>query len=303
MTLSHSANIFNIERHALHDGPGIRTLVFIQGCAMRCRWCSNPEGLEAVPKLMVNQKLCHGCFDCIAACPKGALSKGDDRIAIDRSKCDVCGACTERCFYDALSVAGKSMTADEVLDVVLRDAAFYATSGGGVTLSGGEPTLQPDFSAELLQKCRACGVGTAIETCGHAKPQGFAAVAVHTDIFLFDIKHVDDGKHKIFTGVGCDLIRENYRIAVSLGRQLIVRIPVIPGFNDTYEELAAIADFVTAEGGADMVHLLPYHCLGLPKYQALGMDYPMGDVPGMSMETARALLRAFDGRINATIEV
>ena len=301
--MSESANIFNIERHALHDGPGIRTLVFIQGCALRCRWCSNPEGLEDKPALMYNKKLCHACFDCIPVCPKEALSKSEDGILVDRKKCDVCGLCTESCFYDALTVAGRRMTTDEVLDVVLRDIAFYATSGGGITLSGGEPTVHPAFSAELLKKCRECGVGTAIETCGHAEPEDFAAVAIHTDIFLFDIKHVDDEKHRAFTGAGCENIRVNYRFAASLGRPIIVRIPVIPGLNDTPEELAAIAYFALSEGGAEMVHLLPYHCLGMPKYQALDMEYPMGGQQGMSMEKARELLSAFDGRIKAKIEV
>ena len=303
MILDNRASIFNIERHALHDGPGIRTLVFIQGCAMRCRWCSNPEGYTAKPQLMYDKKPCRLCFDCLASCPKGALARSENSVMVDRGQCDGCGSCTEHCFYDALSIAGRRMTTDEVLSIVLRDVAFYATSEGGVTLSGGEPTLQPAFSSELLQKCRACGVNTAIETCGHSRPDDFATVAAQTDIFLFDIKHTDDRKHREFTGVGCEWIRENFRAAALLGRRIIVRIPVIPGFNDTLDELGAIADFVLAQGGAEMVHLLPYHCLGMPKYRALDMAYPFGNAPGMSMERARELIKVFDGRIKAAIEV
>jgi len=301
--VSKKATIFNIERHALHDGPGIRTLVFLKGCSMRCKWCSNPEGLEQKKQLMYNKKLCHSCFDCIKACPEAAIFQQSDGIAIDRNKCTLCGVCTESCFSDALTIAGKEMSTDEVLDIVLRDEAFYAASGGGITLSGGEPTIQAEFSAELLQKCKECGIGTAIETCGHSAKEKFASVAKYTDIFLFDIKHVDDEKHKEATGVSCELIKENFMVAAALGRRLIVRIPIVPGFNDTLGELSDIADFIVSAGGVEIVHLLPYHSLGLPKYQSLDKQYPMGDMEGMSMEKARELIHAFEGKIKTRIEV
>jgi len=301
--VSKKASVFNIERHALHDGPGIRTLVFLQGCSMRCKWCSNPEGLRNRRQLMYNQKLCHESYDCIKACPEDALEVAPGGVTVNRERCTACGDCVESCFTDALTIAGKEMTADEVLDIVLRDEAFYETSGGGITLSGGEPTIHADFAAELLRKCKDCAVGTAIETCGHSTAGQFQKVAQYTDVFLFDIKHVDDEKHEAFTGVGCKRIKQNFEEAAKMDKRLIVRIPVIPGFNDTAAEMNAIADYIGSVGGVEMVHLLPYHCLGLPKYQALDMEYPMGDVPGMGMDTARELLHVFDDKIDARIEV
>jgi pyruvate formate lyase activating enzyme len=261
--------VFNIQRYSIHDGPGIRTTVFLKGCPLRCFWCQNPESQKTRPEVFLKKSACLLCGRCVAACPEGASSIVDGICVIDRKKCSGCGTCVEVCSNDARTLMGRWASVDEVMSEVLRDKRFYANSGGGVTLSGGDPTAQPRFALALLQACKAAGLHTAIETCGCTSWRVFSRLLEHVDLVLFDIKHLDSGKHREGTGRPNALILENAaRIARS--KPMRVRVPVIPGFNDSPEAIRAIARFVREELGALEIDLLPYNRMGESKYEFLG---------------------------------
>jgi glycyl-radical enzyme activating protein len=302
-----TATVFHIERHCLHDGPGIRTLVFFKGCPLRCGWCSNPEGQARGPELVYDAAACRGCGACIPVCPAGAVGwapgSGDERrVATDRCACDpqlAAGSCQAACVpvcpAGARSVAGRTLGVEEVLRVVLRDEPFYRHSGGGVTASGGEPLVYPEFVADLFRRCGAHGVHTAMETCGNVPWRRFQLVLPVTDLFLFDLKHADPARHRQETGADNQRIIRNLRALQEAGKQVIVRVPVIPGFNDSLEDITAIADLAFPAAGEGEMHLLPFHRLGISKYRKLEKDWPMGGVepPGLAYvhELADALGR------------
>jgi len=270
--------VFNIERFAIRDGPGIRTTVFLKGCPLRCLWCANPESISPVPQLFYFENLCTRCYRCVEACPNKATTKTQDgAIKIDRSLCKACGKCVEVCPNKAREISGKPMTVEQVLEEVKKDALFYQNSGGGVTVSGGEPTLQPDFLWHLLQRCQESGIHTTLDTSGFVKPEILRRVLEHTDLVLYDIKHMDPAKHKELTGVDNRLILENARMIAAMGKPMIIRVPLIPGHNDSKENLKALAEFMLSLG-LKRVDLLPYHSLGKIKYYRLGMEYKLSDL-------------------------
>ncbi|MBN1473722.1 MAG: glycyl-radical enzyme activating protein [Syntrophaceae bacterium] len=294
MTRDEKGLIFNIQKFSVHDGPGIRTTVFLKGCPLACAWCSNPESQRFTPELMVRGINCRLCGACVPACPQGAIrvSKKTGRI-IDRQKCDLCLKCVDSCLYESLLRCGTSMTVSQVLAEVLQDRIFYNNSGGGVTLSGGEPLAQPDFTRELLAACKQEGLHTAIETAGIASWDEMASVLDFVDLVLFDVKHLDDKIHKKTTGVGNALILENLRKAAGLC-QLWLRVPLISGFNDSTIHIQNVAK-LGLEVKASKISLLPYHEGGKAKSLQQGMAYafPEGRAPGEKhVEALRRLIEA-----------
>lgn len=280
MTDNNSGIVFNIQKFSVHDGPGIRTTVFLKGCPLACAWCSNPESQRFGPELMTRDVNCRRCGACAAVCPNGAisLSKNTGRI-IDRQKCDSCFECVESCLYDSLLRCGTLMSVREVLDEVLQDRMFYKNSGGGVTLSGGEPLSQPDFSRAILQACKEDGLHTAIETAGHAPWNRMQSVLNFADLILFDVKHLDSELHRKTTGVENERILENLR-KTAKGRKLWLRVPLIAGFNDAEDHIRQIAG-LGVEIGAEKISLLPYHEGGKAKSEQIGIGctYPEGRAP------------------------
>ena len=287
--------IFDIQRFSWHDGPGIRTVVFLKGCNLQCAWCHNPESQRAAPELMYESEHCIGCGRCVAACPHGCHRVSAAGHTFDRTHCTVCGACAADCYADALRMTGRSATIDEVVAEALRDAEFYRLSGGGVTLSGGEPLLQADACRVLLERLRASGasLSTAVDTAGHVPWSAFETVLPLTDYVLYDVKAWSDDIHRRGVGVSNRLILENLRRLRDAPVRLIVRVPVIPGVNDTPAELEAIATGLRDYPNVVRIELLPYHTAGLLKYRALGRgcDAHLADAPPPKPE-AMARLRA-----------
>ena len=269
--------IFKIQRHALHDGPGIRTLVFFKGCPLRCLWCFNPESHAPGPQVMHQPAKCLGCGACLEACPRpGSLTGVPPKLRIEQGLCDGCGICAENCPAGALGLSGESLGLDQIMAEVLKDTVFYRRSGGGVTLSGGEVTMQAEFAAALLQECRSQGIHTAMETSGHCSWPDLQGILRHTDLLLYDLKAFTPSLHAELTGVDNRRILENAALAARSGASMIIRIPLIPGCNDAPEELRGIAGFIKERlPMVSEVHLLPYELIGVAKYERLGKPYSL----------------------------
>jgi pyruvate formate lyase activating enzyme len=297
-----SGIIFDIKKFAVHDGPGIRTTVFLKGCPLRCAWCHNPEGIAAGPGIMVFAGRCiKGCRDCLAACPRGALKKVRGIILLDRGLCDRCGACVEACPAEALRSAGRTVPVCEIMEEVGRDIPFYRESGGGVTFSGGEPLSQPAFLRELLLACRARGIHAAVDTSGHAPFSLFAELLPMVDLFLYDLKIIDDERHRRFTGVSNRLILENLEKLSRAGAPLAVRVPLIPGVNDADVDLEAMAAFCAALPGRHPLHLLPYHRGYAAKRRRLGLDAVLPAIAPPSSELLERAGKIFAGNVSTVI--
>lgn len=287
--IERKATIFNIQKYNMYDGPGVRTLVFFQGCPLRCKWCSNPEGMERRPRLMFKAANCVNCGACVKACPQGIHKINAQGVhEVDREldrKCIGCRKCVEVCLQNALNVVGEEKTISELLEIVLEDQSFYETSGGGVTLGGGEVLMQPEAAANLLMVCKREGINTAIETCGHAKLDDVLKVAEFVDLFLFDIKHLDTNRHAELTGVHNERILKNLETLLQNRYNVKIRMPLLKGINDSKEELEQVAKFLQPYKDYKNfkgVDLLPYHKLGVNKYQQLGKIYPIEGDPSLS---------------------
>lgn len=264
-----TANVFDIKRFAVHDGDGMRTTVFLKGCPLKCVWCHNPEGISAKKELSYFEHKCIGCGECAVVCPEAAHIMGENGHIFDREKCIACGKCEEACLGEALKLYGKEMDSDEVLELLLADKMFYEESGGGITLSGGECLMQADFCAELLAKCKEKGLNTAVDTCGLVPKESLDKVISYTDVFLYDIKAIDENVHIKCTGVSNKLILENIKYLDDAGCNIEVRIPYVPGYND--DQIEKIAEFLKNIKNLVRVRVLPYHNYAGSKYGSLGM--------------------------------
>jgi len=260
--------VFNTMRFSIHDGPGIRTTVFLKGCPLRCGWCHNPESQDFQPHLMLFAECCRLCGDCVAACPRHGIGDPAEGLKIPE-ECDACGSCAEACVAGARELAGRRTTVAELMDELRRDVVFFDESGGGVTISGGEPLAQPGFTQGLLAACREQGIHTVLDTCGFASPDVFSRVSALADLVLYDLKAMDSATHARFTGVPNETILANLRALARTGKPVIVRFPLIPDVNDSPEELAAVASFVRSCGLA-RIDVLPYHRIGAGKHARLG---------------------------------
>jgi len=264
--------IFDIKKFAVHDGPGIRTTVFFKGCPLDCTWCHNPEGVDLDEDLFFYESRCIGCGSCIDVCPQDAIKKGEV-ITLDRTRCDVCGRCVELCPTNALKSVGERVSVDEVMDEIESSTIYHDTSGGGVTFSGGEPFLQFGFLEELIERCDEEDIHIAIDTCGDVEPKKFDSIMDQVDLFLFDLKMIDDDVHREHTGSSNRYILRNLEKVLSRGKtEVILRIPLIPDISDTEKNLESILDFLSPFKSVKEIHLLPYHDVK-EKYNRLGKEY------------------------------
>jgi pyruvate formate lyase activating enzyme len=293
--MTSSGRIFDIKKFSINDGPGIRTTVFFQGCPLACPWCHNPEGRSSAPVLMYRANRCAGCGECAAVCPKAAICVNDS-VSTDRTLCTVCGACVEACYNGARELSGREMMVEEILAQVERDRPFYEQSGGGVTFSGGEPLLQARFLAELLRACKACGLHTVVDTSAYAAWEVLESIRADVDLFLIDLKLMDEARHMAAVGVPNGLIIDNLKRLTSAGHPVYVRIPLIPGINDDAENLLRSGAFLASLANVTGVELMGYHEIGLAKYDALGLPYTLrGTLPPLpkQMRGAASVLEGF----------
>jgi pyruvate formate lyase activating enzyme len=290
-----SGFVFNIQRYSLHDGPGIRTTVFLKGCPLGCSWCHNPEGISPRKELLVVESRCIVCGECREACPFGDALGGGSVLPTRNEPCTYCGECVEACPTGARQMAGREMTIWEVMGEILKDRIFHEESAGGVTFSGGEPLRQPEFLLGLLAACQAQGIHAALDTCGFGCVDHLLAAARLADLVLYDLKLMDDARHREHTGVSNRLILENLKALDQVHQNIWIRVPIVPGVNDDEENLSAIARFAADLHGVRQVNLLPYHATGIQKHRRLGGIYSLSEVKSPSperMQQAANLFRA-----------
>ncbi|MGM9668336.1 MAG: glycyl-radical enzyme activating protein [Faecousia sp.] len=270
--------IFDIQRCSYHDGPGIRTTVFLKGCPLRCAWCHNPESFSPAPQLRFLEHLCSGCGACAAVCEHGVHHLSGGKHTVDFSKCAACGQCTAQCPNGALSIVGREATVEEILEIVVRDRAYYEASGGGMTVSGGEPTMQPQFLLELLKGAKQAGIHTCLETNGYIPEPVLASVLPFVDLFLLDFKLTGEERLTHYTKASGDLWQKTMQTLTEKGKDVILRLPVIPGINDTDAHFAQAAGIQQAHPNVLDIEIMPYHSIGAAKWEQLGLTYSL---PGL----------------------
>lgn len=289
-TIERKALIANVQKYNMHDGPGVRTLVFFKGCPLRCKWCSNPESLEKKFKVMYKRNACIDCGACVPVCPVKIHSIDLSGIhQVNRNiDCIGCRKCEEICPEKALSISGEVMTISEILEIIEEDRMFYSTSGGGVTVGGGDPLIQHEAVTNLLMACKNEGINTAVETSGYARTETLLQIAEFTDLFLYDIKHIDSQKHYELTGVRNDQILKNLKELIHGRYNVKIRMPLLKGLNDSKSDIQGVIDFLTPFKDCKNfkgVDLLPYHKLGVNKYRQLNMEYPLDGTPDSVLES------------------
>lgn len=288
--IERKATIFNVQKYNMYDGPGVRTLIFFQGCPLRCKWCANPEGMIKKYRVMFKSNSCVNCGACVSVCPVGihTISNESLKHEVNRNiECIGCRKCVDACLNSALSIVGEVKTISELVEIVEEDRAFYEASGGGVTLGGGEVLMQPEAASSLLMACKQEGINTAIETCGYSKLELVLKVAEFTDLFLFDIKHINSDKHFELTGVRNEQILENLKELLRRKYKVKIRMPLLKGVNDRKEDIEDIIKFLIPfkdYKNFKGIDLLPYHKMGVNKYKQLGIEYPIEGDPSLSNE-------------------
>ena len=289
-----TGRIFDIKRYSIHDGPGIRTTVFLKGCALRCLWCHNPESVDPGPELMHWPGRCVRCYACAKACPLGAISEdGAGAVVVDRNRCDLCGQCAEACLYDAMQIVGREMTVDDVVAEVERDRVFYEQSGGGVTLSGGDPIFQADFAEAVLGACRSRGLHTVLDTAGMSQNGVLDRLAAKADLVLYDLKCMDEARHRAFTGASNAPILDNLKRLAAAGTEVWVRVPLVGGVNDDEDNIRRTIALLLSLKTIRRVGLLPYHSGGLEKARRIGKDSQFRKFEGLSEERIAGIEAAF----------
>ncbi len=279
--------VFNIQKFSINDGPGIRTTVFLKGCPLHCLWCHNPESHKIVPELFYNEGKCIGCRECARACPHGCHAFVDGKHRFDRSRCIQCGKCADICPTAALEMVGERRSVEEVISEVLKDRVFYETSGGGMTISGGEPMLQFDFTLALLRAAKEQGLHTCMETCGYTDTDKLRAVAPFVDLFLYDYKETDPARHKKYTGVSNRRILKNLRLLNDMGCNIVLRCPIIPTLNDRDDHFSGIAALANRLPHVSEINIEPYHPLGSGKAAMLGREYALPELTFPAEETVQ----------------
>ncbi|MEI7897261.1 MAG: glycyl-radical enzyme activating protein [bacterium] len=280
------ALIFDIKRYAINDGPGIRVVVFFKGCNLQCAWCHNPEGISVGREKMYTPSKCIKCGTCVEVCPENAITLHSDGITTDTDLCTLCGQCADVCPTKAIEMSGKSMTVQEIMEIIEKERPFFEQSGGGVTFSGGEPLLHSKMLIELLDECGKRNIHRAVDTAGAVKTEILMEVACRTDLFLFDLKMMDSVLHEQWTGITNELILQNLKILSGTGVPLIIRIPMIGGVNDHEENIRATAELLASlPGKTPEVHLLPYHAIAQHKYAKLGREAAFAELeePGQEV--------------------
>jgi len=295
MVDSKTGIVFDIQKFSLHDGPGIRTTVFFKGCPLNCQWCHNPESQAVGLEMMFQAKRCIRCGACEAVCTYDAISWNGNLVSTHKEKCTLCGDCVESCYAEARETVGQEMTVAQVMAEIERDVVFYDESGGGVTFSGGEPLLQPDFLLALLQDCKEREIHTTLDTCGFVRWETLDRVRGLVDLFLYDLKLMDGTKHREFTGVPNDPILKNLQMLSAQGHNIILRLPIIPGLNDDEENIRQTGEFAAASPGLDRMNILPYHRTAADKYDRLKMDYTLSQIRPPSNERMAEIAQILRG--------
>jgi len=288
--------IFDISRYAIHDGPGIRTTVFLKGCPLSCWWCHNPESQSADKELLYRAERCIGCATCVEACPEGAISHTPEGYVANSDRCTLCGKCVPVCPADARELVGREITVAELIKEIEKDALFFDESGGGVTFSGGEPLAQSQFLIEALKACREMDIHTVVDTCGFAPRQVLESAVPFTRLFLFDLKMIDPELHRKYTGVSNDIVLSNLAWLSEQETETIIRIPIIPGINDTPDNIEATGKFLAGLPKKLEVNLLPYHATAQQKYSRFGLTYRLPHLnppPAEQMEELTGRLALF----------
>lgn len=281
--------VLDITRMTIHNGPGLRTLILFKGCPLSCRWCSTPESQAKEIEIGINRKKCNLCGNCFSICPVDAISTVNGNVIIDRKKCNKCTKCAEVCHPGAIQILGRYMSVSDLLVEAEKDKTFYNNSGGGVTLSGGEPLLEPDFNSKLFKALKNAGISIGVDTCGYVPWKNISQVLEYVDFFLWDIKHMDPEEHRVLTGVRNELILTNLKACSDRGTPLYIRIPVIPGCNDSEKNIRATCEFVKELRSVRQIDLLPVHHLGRARYEALDRPYPIADIQLINDERMQLL--------------
>ncbi|MBG3081288.1 choline TMA-lyase-activating enzyme [Proteus mirabilis] len=290
--------IFNIQKYSIYDGDGIRTLVFLKGCNIRCPWCSNPEGLSSEFQVMYSHDKCVDCGKCVDVCPAGVHymttnESGKQVHRVDRAvDCIGCRKCEEVCISDALDIMGKDVSVSELMKIIMQDYDFYISSGGGVTIGGGEMSLQTDFAVALLRECKKMMINTAVETQATTNVANYEKLAEVVDQFLIDIKHIDTAQHKALFGVGNENVRRNLERLMDLGANVVIRMPLVRGYNDSYDAITGAINYameLSKRGNIQRIDILPYHQFGRNKYEKLEMIYPIKNDPSYTPEELNSL--------------